>query len=87
MYNSNYININAENVFPLLIEKYFNTIWPIISEAMLMEDKYWFCYQIKGEIGSGMGFGAGKLFTCGHDEEIKNFCKKIPRKHQPLSRS
>lgn len=80
VYNSNYININAENVFPLLIEKYFNTIWPIISEAMLMEDKYWFCYQIKGEIGSGMGFGAGKLFTCGHDEEIKNFCKKNPKK-------
>lgn len=80
VYNSNYININAENIFPLLIEKYFDAIWPIISEAMLMEDKYWFCYQVKGEIGSGMGFGAGKLFTCGHDEEIKNFCKKNPEK-------
>lgn len=80
VYNSNHINIHAENVFPLLIEKYFDAIWPIISAAILMEDNYWFYYQVKGEIGSGMGFGAGKLFTCGHDEEIKSFCKNNPEK-------
>lgn len=52
-------------------------IWRDFSRAFKDNKYYLFIYQIKGEIGSGSGFGAGPLFQISK-KKVENLCIKYP---------
>ena len=75
--NQGYFHKNFEGIYSALFDKYRDVIWNDFAEAFASEDKYGFIYQISDEIGSGFGFGEGKLFQK-DDGSIKKLCKKHP---------
>lgn len=77
MLNTHDTHGNFDRVFPTLLDHYIDDIWDEFSDCLVNKDYAAFFYQIKDEIGSGMGFGSGPLFLHG-DERIKNLCEKYP---------
>ena len=76
-FNHGYLHSNFDGLCSLLLEKYTDEVWNDF-EAAFTDDKYLgFILQVKNEIGSGAGFGAGPLFQLGN-ERIKDMCLKHP---------
>ena len=75
--NHGYYHKNFEGIYSELFDKYMDVIWDDFAEAFASDDKYGFIYQISDEIGSGFGFGVGKLFQK-DDGRIKELCRKHP---------
>jgi hypothetical protein len=67
------------NVLIVLIENYFNDVWPHINKALLSMDEHYLLYHhFKHSIGShlgGMGDKVGILFRGDH-EKIFEWCKE-----------
>jgi predicted MPP superfamily phosphohydrolase len=76
-FNHGYLHSNFDGLCSILLEKYTDEVWNDF-EAAFTDDKYLgFILQVKNEIGSGAGFGAGPLFQLGN-ERIKDMCLKHP---------
>ena len=75
--NQGYFHKNFEGLYGELFDKYRDVIWDDFAEAFASNDKYGFIFQINDEIGSGFGFGEGKLFQA-DDGRIKELCRKHP---------
>ena len=76
-FNHGYLHSNFNGLCSILLEKYTDEVWNDF-EAAFTDDKYLgFILQVKNEIGSGAGFGAGPLFQLGN-ERIKDMCLKHP---------
>lgn len=74
--NSQYIRNGIVEIYPVILEKYPDAVWADFEKEFSKEFSP-FLFQIKNEIGSGFGFGAGPLFQLG-DEKIKALCKEYP---------
>lgn len=76
-FNHDYLHSNFEGLYSILLEKYTDEIWDDFESAFVSEEYLAFFLQVKNELGSGIGFGAGALFKVG-DERIKHMCIKYP---------
>lgn len=62
----------------LLSNEYIDCIWSDFSRAFY-DDKYLvFFMSIRLEIGSGLGFGNGLLFSGHNEERVKKLCLRFP---------
>ena len=76
-FNHDYLHSNFEGLYSILLEKYTDEIWDDFESAFVSDEYYTFFLQVKNELGSGFGFGAGALFKVGN-ERIKQMCIKYP---------
>lgn len=76
-FNHDYLHSNFEGLYSILLEKYTDEIWDDFESAFVSEEYLAFFLQVKNELGSGIGFGAGALFKVGN-ERIKHMCIKYP---------
>lgn len=76
-FNHDYLHSNFEGLYSILLEKYTDEIWDDFESAFVSEEYLAFFLQVKNELGSGIGFGAGALFKVGN-ERIKQMCIKYP---------
>lgn len=76
-FNHDYLHSNFEGLYSILLEKYTDEIWDDFESAFVSEEYLAFFLQVKNELGSGIGFGAGALFKVGN-EKIKHMCIKYP---------
>ena len=72
-----FLHTNLEGIYPVLIRSYSKSIWRDFSRAFKDNKYYLFILQIKDEIGSGSGFGAGPLFQIDR-KKIEYLCTKYP---------
>lgn len=78
MYISNY---NTERAFAILLEKYFEDIWPDLSAA-LAGDNVWLSYHLQQLLGdkiSNTFLTPGLLFRQDHTEALLDWCEKDPQ--------
>lgn len=78
-FNHDYLHSNFEGLYSILLEKYTDEIWDDFESAFVSDEYLAFFLQVKNELGSGIGFGAGALFKVGN-ERIKQMCIKYPNK-------
>lgn len=78
-FNQNYLHGNFEHLYSALILNYTDTIWSSFEKAFVSDEYATFWFQVRHELGSGTGFGAGALFQVGN-ERIKHMCSKYPEK-------
>lgn len=76
-FNHDFLHSNFEGLYSILLEKYTDEIWDDFESAFVSNEYLAFFLQVKNELGSGIGFGAGALFRVG-DERIKQMCIKYP---------
>lgn len=76
-FNHDYLHSNFEGLYSILLEKYTDEIWDDFESAFVSDEYLAFFLQVRNELGSGIGFGAGALFKVG-DERIKQMCIKYP---------
>lgn len=76
-FNHDYLHSNFEGLYSILLEKYTDEIWNDFESAFVSDEYLAFFLQVKNELGSGIGFGAGALFKVGN-ERIKQMCIKYP---------
>lgn len=76
-FNHDYLHSNFKGLYSILLEKYTDEIWDDFESAFVSDEYYTFFLQVKNELGSGFGFGAGALFKVGN-ERIKQMCIKYP---------
>lgn len=76
-FNHDYLHSNFEGLYSILLEKYTDEIWDDFESAFVSDEYLAFFLQVKNELGSGIGFGAGALFKVGN-ERIKQMCIKYP---------
>ena len=72
-----FLHANLEGIYPVLVKCYTKAIWRDFSRAFKNNKYFLFLYQIKDEIGSGFGFGAGPLFQI-DGKRIEYLCAKYP---------
>lgn len=72
-----FLHTNVEGIYPVLVKNYTKAIWKDFSRAFKNNKYYLFIYQIKDEIGSGSGFGAGPLFQI-DKRRLEYLCVKYP---------
>lgn len=72
-----FIHSDLDGIFSRLIKNYTDVIWPDFEKVFQNRDSVLFIFQIKSEIGSGSGFGAGPLFQI-DETRVKNLCLKYP---------
>ena len=77
--NQDYLHGNFEGLWSVLLEQYTDVVWDDFSKALVSDEYVRFMLQVKHEIGSGSGFGAGPMFKVG-DDLIKKFCIDYPNK-------
>lgn len=74
---------NLENLYGILINKYFEEIWPDLSNALLSDGEDYFVYyhyqHLLGSHIGGISNNVGILFK-GNIELIFNWCEKFPEK-------
>ena len=76
-----YKDYNIEDCMGLLIGKYFNEIWPELSEALVSDgEEYMLYYNLKSILGSMTSFDneVGILFKTNHTKELLEWCAKYP---------
>lgn len=79
LYNSEKLHTNFERVFPALLKYYSDDVWEMIANSLVSEDYLLFYFQVRSELGSGTGFGAGPLFQVPNSEKrFQILCKKYP---------
>ena len=76
-FNHDYLHSNFEGLYSILLEKYTDEIWDDFESAFVSDEYLAFFLQVKNELGSGIGFGAGALFKI-ENERIKQMCIKYP---------
>lgn len=76
-FNHEYLHSNFDGLYSFLLEKYTDEIWDDFESAFVSDEYLAFFLQVKNELGSGIGFGAGALFKVGN-ERIKQMCIKYP---------
>lgn len=76
--NQGYLHGNFEGIFSSLLLNYTDYIWEDFKQAFVSDDYLALWVQLRFEVGSGFGFGAGPLFQLG-DERIKEMCKEYPQ--------
>ena len=76
-YNTQMVHFSTEGVFTELLKDYFDDVWPDFVKAFLGPDTFLFYYQVKDELGSGIGFGRGPLFEIDEDL-IRELCFDYP---------
>lgn len=76
-FNHDFLHSNFEGLYSILLEKYTDEIWDDFESAFVSDEYLAFFLQVKNELGSGIGFGAGALFKVGN-ERIKQMCIKYP---------
>ena len=72
-----FLYTNLEGIYPVLLKNYTKAIWRDFSRAFKDNKYFLFLYQIKDEIGSGSGFGAGPLFQI-ERKRVEYLCAKYP---------
>lgn len=77
-------NHEINETYRLLLDKYFDDIWPELSEALLSDnDDVWIYFRLKDILGSMIG-GAynevGLLFVFDHTESLLEWCRQNPGK-------
>ena len=77
--NNQNIHLNMDSVFTALLKHYPNNVWEMIANAIVSKDYYLFYFQVRNELGSGSGFGAGPFFQVPNCEQrVKDLCNKYP---------
>lgn len=72
-----FLRTNVQGIYAVLIKSYTNAIWRDFSRAFKDNKYLLFLFQIKDEIGSGSGFGAGPLFQIDR-KRVECLCTKYP---------
>lgn len=72
-----FLRTNVEGVYRILVKDYTNAIWRDFSRAFKDNKYFLFLYQIKNDIGSGSGFGAGPLFQIDR-KRVEKLCIQYP---------
>lgn len=72
-----FFHTNIQGIYTVLIKSYTKAIWRDFSRAFKDNKYFLFLFQIKDEIGSGSGFGAGPLFQI-DGKRIEYLCTKYP---------
>lgn len=78
MYISNY---NTERAYSILLEKYFNDVWPELSDA-LSGDNVWLSYHLQQMLGDKISntiLSSGILFREDHTKALLEWCEKDPK--------
>ena len=76
-------NYNIEKAFSVLLEKYFDTVWPELSDA-LSGSSTWLTYQLQHILGdriSNTVMSPALLFSQDHSEALIEWCEKDPQKN------
>ena len=85
--NAIYIgNYNIERAYAILLEKYFDVIWPDLSSA-LSGQNVWLSYhlqQILGDKISNTILSPGLLFRQDYADTLFKWCDENPQKNAPL---
>ena len=72
-----FFHTNMQGIYAVLVRSYTKVIWRDFSRAFKDNKYLLFMFQIKDEIGSGSGFGAGPLFQI-NGKRIEYLCTKYP---------
>ncbi len=69
-----------ESVIAHILENYTDDVWDILWDALLDEKRFLFFFNVKNELGSGSGFGAGPLFQIENAmSKMQDICRKHPK--------
>ena len=78
MYISNY---NTERAYSILLEKYFDVVWPELSDA-LSGQNVWLSYHLQQMLGDKISnpiLSSGVLFRENHTMALLEWCDKDPQ--------
>ena len=78
MYISNY---NTERAYSVLLEKYFDVVWPELSDA-LSGQNVWLSYHLQQMLGDKISntiLSSGVLFRENHTKALLEWCDKDPQ--------
>jgi hypothetical protein len=70
----------VEEIYKLLMDKYFYAIWPALSNALLSDDEHYMTYiNLKSLLGTSMIDETQPIIMVGnHIKEIIDWCEKYP---------
>lgn len=73
-------NYDTEEIYRLLMGKYFKTIWPRLSAALLSDKEHYMTYfHLKAMLGASMADGRLPIIMEGeHFDEMLEWCEKNP---------
>lgn len=84
--NTAYSNYNIERTYSILLEKYFDDIWPDLSNALSGENVRlsYILLQMLGSTISNTTISSGIMFRQDHTKELLEWCSKDPQKNAPV---
>ena len=71
----------VESIYRLILSKYFEAVWPVLSKQLISEDTGVIAFHYKYMLGTMIGgLSGGVMFSANHDEEYMQWCKDYPEK-------
>ena len=79
-------NYNIERSYSILLEKYFDVVWPDLSDALSGKDE-WLSYRLQQLLGDRISntlMAQGLLFRQDHTAELIGWCERDPQNNPPI---
>lgn len=79
-------NYNIERAYSILLEKYFDVVWPDLSDALSGKDA-WLSYRLQQLLGDRISntlMAPGLLFRQDHTAVLIEWCERDPQNNPPI---
>ena len=79
-------NYNIERAYSILLEKYFDVVWPDLSDALSGKDD-WLSYRLQQLLGDRISntlLTPGLLFRQDHTAALIEWCERDPQNNPPI---
>ena len=79
-------NYNIERAYSILLEKYFDVVWPDLSDALSGKDA-WLSYRLQQLLGDRISntlLTPGLLFRQDHTAALIEWCERDPQNNPPI---